>query len=381
MFFRRRSERPASRGQALVEFALILPLLALLLVMALDFGRVFFAWVGIQNAARIGASYAAIYPLGGDWNNDADANTQEYVAQILADSAGINCGPPAATDTNGTWDAEDIPAPTFPTGTSPNDDAVVALTCDFVPITPLAAGIVGSPLEIGANATFPIRTGIVSIPGADPPEEEDDPLCRVVPDLTDMLVSDAVLAWDVAGFSGTAAYTGPTSRVVVSQVTNPASVPGQCITFTATVNLTSTTATTCPSGQARVPEVNGLLVSQARTRWTNAGFQASNFDPTTGSDDQVVTGWQTNPDLSAGACAPTATTTVNVDYADAPDPAPCQVPNFIGSNANQAQIKWNTAGFETTVQFSVSGNFKIGKQSITSGAYVSCTSAVILLEP
>ena len=50
------------RGQALVEFALVLPLLALLLVMALDFGRVFFGWVALQNAARIGANYAGHTP-------------------------------------------------------------------------------------------------------------------------------------------------------------------------------------------------------------------------------------------------------------------------------------------------------------------------------
>ena len=40
----------------------MLPILALLLVMAVDFGRVFFGWVALQNAARIGADYAASGP-------------------------------------------------------------------------------------------------------------------------------------------------------------------------------------------------------------------------------------------------------------------------------------------------------------------------------
>ena len=53
--FRRRREKPVSRGQAMVEFALVLPLLALLLVVAIDFGRVFFGWVSLTNAARVGA--------------------------------------------------------------------------------------------------------------------------------------------------------------------------------------------------------------------------------------------------------------------------------------------------------------------------------------
>ena len=54
-----RGSRPRRRGQAMVEFALVLPLLVLLLVMAIDFGRVFFGWVALQNATRIAADYAA----------------------------------------------------------------------------------------------------------------------------------------------------------------------------------------------------------------------------------------------------------------------------------------------------------------------------------
>jgi Flp pilus assembly protein TadG len=54
--------RRVSRGQALVEFALVLPVLALLLVVAIDFGRVFFGWVSLTNAARIGANYAGYTP-------------------------------------------------------------------------------------------------------------------------------------------------------------------------------------------------------------------------------------------------------------------------------------------------------------------------------
>ena len=43
----------------MVEFALILPLLALLLIMAIDFGRVFFGWIALQNATRIAADTAS----------------------------------------------------------------------------------------------------------------------------------------------------------------------------------------------------------------------------------------------------------------------------------------------------------------------------------
>ena len=45
-----RRHRKISRGQALVEFAFILPILVLLLLLAVDFGRVFFGWVALNNA-------------------------------------------------------------------------------------------------------------------------------------------------------------------------------------------------------------------------------------------------------------------------------------------------------------------------------------------
>jgi Flp pilus assembly protein TadG len=48
------------RGQALVEFALILPLLVLLLVAVFDVGRFIFAYNSVTNAAREGARMAIV---------------------------------------------------------------------------------------------------------------------------------------------------------------------------------------------------------------------------------------------------------------------------------------------------------------------------------
>ena len=50
--FRRRSDRAAFRGQALVETALILPIIILLLLMGIDLGRVFFTSIDLRNAAH-----------------------------------------------------------------------------------------------------------------------------------------------------------------------------------------------------------------------------------------------------------------------------------------------------------------------------------------
>ncbi len=45
------------RGQTLVEFALVLPLLFLLIVNVVNFGAFFFAWITVAHAARAGAQY------------------------------------------------------------------------------------------------------------------------------------------------------------------------------------------------------------------------------------------------------------------------------------------------------------------------------------
>ena len=47
------------RGQALIEFALIVPVLFLLFVGCLDFGRVFYNGMAVTHAARAGAQYGA----------------------------------------------------------------------------------------------------------------------------------------------------------------------------------------------------------------------------------------------------------------------------------------------------------------------------------
>ena len=52
----------ASRGQSAVEFALILPVFILILLVGIDFGRLFFTYVQLSNTAREGAAFAAANP-------------------------------------------------------------------------------------------------------------------------------------------------------------------------------------------------------------------------------------------------------------------------------------------------------------------------------
>jgi len=59
---RLRSLRPKTAGQALVEFALVVPIMMVLLLTVLDFGRLFYSQIAISNAAREGAFQASTTP-------------------------------------------------------------------------------------------------------------------------------------------------------------------------------------------------------------------------------------------------------------------------------------------------------------------------------
>jgi Flp pilus assembly protein TadG len=74
--------RRKSRGQSLAEFAVLLPVLTLVLALSADFGRAFTAYIAISSAAREGASYAMASTAQA---NDADA----VRAAALADAPTI----------------------------------------------------------------------------------------------------------------------------------------------------------------------------------------------------------------------------------------------------------------------------------------------------
>ena len=87
---RRHQAREKSRGQSLVEFALTLPVILLLTLIALDFGRVYLGYINLQNMARIASNFAANNPDA--WGATPDTDEQaKYRNQILADATATNC--------------------------------------------------------------------------------------------------------------------------------------------------------------------------------------------------------------------------------------------------------------------------------------------------
>jgi Flp pilus assembly protein TadG len=70
--------RRRQSAQSLTEFALILPVLALILLGVVDFGRVFYYWTSMANAAREGARYAITHPTATTSTCKADPSNVKY---------------------------------------------------------------------------------------------------------------------------------------------------------------------------------------------------------------------------------------------------------------------------------------------------------------
>jgi hypothetical protein len=352
----RRSHR---RGQAMAEFALVLPLLLLLLVGAIDFGRVFMTWVSLNNATRVAANYAAAYP-DGPWGPGS-----EYDTVVRRDAAGLGCALPAT-----------LPAPSFAEGTKLGDDARVRLTCSFSLITPLAENVFGGPVALGAASTFPVRTGAST--GVPPPPPPPD--CFIVPNLVGQTVAAARITWAQAFPLGTLLpATGSDDEPVTYQVTSPVSVPGDCLPANTTVSVGSEPAPPPPNPTCRVvPKLVDLSGAAARAEWTAKGFNVANFSPT-GNDTATVLTQTTNPISAVGDCI-VATATVTVTFGPPPPAPTCKVPGFSGGgiSANDATAIWRAALFTgpLTVSRPPNGNYKIKNQSIVGGARVPCNSAI-----
>jgi Flp pilus assembly protein TadG len=146
---RRRRLSLDPRGQGLVEFAISFPVVMLMVLFGVDFGRVFLGWVTLTNAVREAANFAAIKPDA--WGAPGSPTARaEFARLINAETDEINCTLPAT-----------LPNPVFPNGTDVGSPVVVSITCQFSLITPLIGNIVGNPLNVSSSASFPIRGGTI----------------------------------------------------------------------------------------------------------------------------------------------------------------------------------------------------------------------------
>lgn len=132
-----RIRRARRRGQALVELAIILPAFLILLVVAIDFGRLFSLNIGINNGAREGAAYGSRLP------NDTTGITTRVRQEL-----GLSASDPSVAVTK-TCSPDCF---TNPVVTPPHTIRVTASTT-FSFLTPFINGVFGGPLPIMAVST------------------------------------------------------------------------------------------------------------------------------------------------------------------------------------------------------------------------------------
>ncbi len=369
MFLRRRSDAPTSRGQALVEFALVIPLLALLLVMAIDFGRVFFGWVSLTNAARIGANYAGYTPdLLADpvKRNDYETLISDHVTGCDLNPADMNDASYDPTFTDGNGDDDGV-------NQDWGDRVTVTISCELELITPLAGAIVGQLVPMSAEAVFPIREGTFSGPtsGGTPPT----PPCTlaVLPDLMNRTVASALQRWSDRGFDPAkfSAFPNLPDNLINSQTFTPNAPVETCVDPTGQhVTVTTVAPPPCPAGQAQVPELIGDLVSDAKLEW--AALFSGAFKPNNAVDSKTVLTQTTNPTTSPpiNGCAP-ANAEVTITFGD-PPPSPCDVPNMIGLTLTEASDAWDLEGFNTALTYKGNATKRVGEQTPIHPGTVSC---------
>ena len=96
----------ASSGQSLIEFALILPLLVLLVVNVVNFGSFMYAWIEVSNAARAGAQYMIM--SGASLGHPRSATSASITQLVHDDLASLANGAAATvrvcTNNNGVFD-------------------------------------------------------------------------------------------------------------------------------------------------------------------------------------------------------------------------------------------------------------------------------------
>jgi Flp pilus assembly protein TadG len=86
-----RRSRSSEDGQTAVEFALVLPLLAVLLFAIVQFGVTFHDYVTVTDASRVAARKAAVSRFVGDFGASAEAAGENAAASLDEDALGVEC--------------------------------------------------------------------------------------------------------------------------------------------------------------------------------------------------------------------------------------------------------------------------------------------------
>ena len=143
-----------SRGQALTEFALVLPIFAILLFGIIDLGRYVYTANALANGAREGARSASVGALGRP-SPDCDGVTRPQCATTIATSR--SWGYPASQITVAVQCSKTGLTWTATCGAAVSNDMLrVKTTTNFTLVTPIIAQFIGS-IAINGESTVGVN--------------------------------------------------------------------------------------------------------------------------------------------------------------------------------------------------------------------------------
>lgn len=134
--------RRSEGGQAVVEFALTLPVLLLLLIGLVDMGRGFQAYASLGNAVREAAREAAVHGADATVKWGPTANDANVVAAVRKRISGVRTQDVAVTSQ-------------WPSGNAAGEEVVVGATYAFRPIALALLG--GWSVTMSASTRAMIR--------------------------------------------------------------------------------------------------------------------------------------------------------------------------------------------------------------------------------
>jgi Flp pilus assembly protein TadG len=132
-------KRPrASRGSAIIEFALCLPFLVILVLGTIDGARLYATWNRAKHAAQQGANFAQFYPYRQAPSNGSCANDDSITARAQNEGTDLSVTvSPAVSPT-----CQDL---TTTSSLQPGQTVSVTVTAPFTFITPFAQSLWGNP--------------------------------------------------------------------------------------------------------------------------------------------------------------------------------------------------------------------------------------------